>query len=74
MMELNSLEAAKVIGVSHVTIRRYMERGLLKGRMMGISRIARVKPDDLREFADQNGYLFDEAALAEILSQKKARQ
>jgi predicted site-specific integrase-resolvase len=70
-MELTSLEAAEIIGVSYVTVRRYMKRGLLKGRMMGIRQIARIKPDDLRDFAIQNGYIFDEDKLRSIEAEKQ---
>lgn len=68
-MELSSTQAAKIIGVSEPTIRQYVERGLLLGRRMGIRRIVRIKPDDLRVFAMEYGYTFDDDLLRRILSE-----
>lgn len=60
MADVTSTQAAAIIGTSHVTIHRRVDDGLLKGRRQGLNRQIWVNVDDLREFAAQYGYKFDE--------------
>lgn len=68
-MELTSPQAAKIIGVTEVTIRSWVERGALKGKRVGLRRYVRVQVDDLRAFAAQYGYEIDEDKLRDCLSE-----
>lgn len=65
-MELSSPEAAEILGVHELTIRNYVDRGLLKARRMGIRRIVRIEPDDLRSFAKKHDFVFDEEIFRRI--------
>lgn len=65
--ELSSPQAARILGVGELTIRNYIDRGLLIARRMGVRRIVRIRIGELRRFADANGFAFDEDKLREIL-------
>ena len=60
MAEVTSTQAAAIIGTSHMTIHRRVDDGLLPGRRQGLDRQIRVDLDDLRRFAKEYGYRFDE--------------
>lgn len=60
MPDVTSTQAAEIIGVSHMTIHRRVDDGRLPGRRQGLDRQIRVDLDDLREFAQEYGYRFDE--------------
>jgi len=60
MAEVSSTQAAAIIGTSHVTIGRRVKDGSLKGRRQGLNRKIWVNLDDLRQFAAEYGYLFNE--------------
>lgn len=68
-MELTSPQAAEVIGVAEMTIRRYVEQGILPARRVGLRRLIRINVDDLRSLAAQYQFLIDEDKLKEILSE-----
>ena len=60
MADVTSTQAAEIIGTSHMTIHRRVDDGKLPGRRQGLDRQIRVDLDDLRRFAEQFGYRFDE--------------
>ncbi len=60
MPEVTSTQAAAIIGTSYGTIHRRVDDGLLRGRRQGLNRQIWVEIDDLRQFAQQHGYKFDE--------------
>lgn len=60
MAEVTSTQAAAIINISHMTIHRRVDDGLLKGRRQGLDRQIRVDIDDLRQFATEYGYHFNE--------------
>jgi excisionase family DNA binding protein len=68
-MELTSPQAAEVIGVAEATIRNYVERGILPARRVGLRRFIRIDVDNLRRFAVQYGYDFDEEKAQKFLSE-----
>lgn len=64
MPEVSSAEAAKIIGITSQTIRRHIDDQLLSARKQGVRGIVRVDIDDLRKFADEYQYRFDEELAA----------
>lgn len=54
---LTSEEAATALGVSSVSIFRYVEQGELRAARVGKRRMIRIAPADLKKFADQNGIM-----------------
>ena len=64
MAEVSSTQAAAIIGASHVTIGRRVKDGSLKGRRQGMNKKIWVNLDDLRQFAAEYGYLFNEEIAA----------
>lgn len=59
-MELSSTQAAQIMSTTVVTVIAYIDRGLLPARRMGVRRIVRIKPHDLRVFAETYGFAWDE--------------
>lgn len=70
-MELTSPKAAEVIGAAEATIRNYVYRGLLPARRMGIRKMIRIQVTDLRDFATEYGFVFNEEVLKRIESEKQ---
>lgn len=68
-MELTSPQVAKILGVTQVTVRSWVDRGALKGKRVGLRRYVRIRVDDLREFAAQYGYVLDEDKLRDCLNE-----
>ena len=60
MAEVSSTQAAAIIRASHVTIGRRVKDGSLKVRRQGLNKKIWVNLNDLRQFAAENGYLFNE--------------
>lgn len=60
MPEVSGSHAADIIGVDRSTIRRYVDRGLLKARRAGVRNIVRIEIEDLREFAKEQEFRFNE--------------
>lgn len=60
MQELSAINAGRVIGLSHTMIHRYVNRGILPARRVGRMRAIRIRMDDLRKFALDHNYDFDE--------------
>lgn len=69
-MELTTKQAAAVSDASAMTLRNYIDRGLLPARRVGLKRLIRINVDDLRKFASEYGFLVDETAIDNIKSQK----
>lgn len=67
MSDVSGPDAAKIIGVDQSTIRRYIYRGLLKARRAGLRKIIRIDIDDLRNFAENHEYRFDEEAAIQLI-------
>lgn len=66
-MYLSSHDAAELIGVTSQTIRRYVDRDLLPAQKVGLRPLVKIKAADLRTFAVENGYIFDETAYRELV-------
>lgn len=66
MTEVTATQAAEILSISHMTIHRRVDDGTLPARREGMARIIRVDLDDLRLFASQYGYRFDEAKAAKL--------
>lgn len=59
-MEVTSQQAAEILSTSNPTIWRRVEEGLLPARRQGLRREIWIDVDDLRKFAKQQGYRFNE--------------
>ena len=60
MAEFTALQAAHIVGVSRRTILRWCWAGLIQSRQRGRRGDWRIDVDELRRFAAQYGYDFDE--------------
>jgi hypothetical protein len=69
-MELNTYEAAAVIGIGQVSIIRHVKEGRLEARRIGYRGVIRVSVDALRAFAAKYNYDVNE----ELLRQLAARE
>lgn len=54
---LSSEEAAHALGVTSVTIFRYVDQGRLPAKRIGLRRVIQIEPKDLKAFAEQNGIM-----------------
>lgn len=70
MPEVSTTNAAQIIGASHETIRRYVNRGILSARQIGVRGILRIEIDDLRQMADEYQFRFDEDLAREVIAEK----
>lgn len=61
MAEVTAQQAAEILSTSHMTIHRRVDDGTLPARREGMARIVKIEVDDLRRFAKEYGYRFDEA-------------
>lgn len=66
MGELSMTHAAMVVGKSREIVWRWIRKGLLPARKLGIGGHYRIKVDDLRRFAAQYEYDFDEELAAKL--------
>lgn len=66
MRGLSAIQAGKIIGVTHATIHNYVKRGVLLARRVGVRRIIRIDVEDLRKFAEQYQFDFDEQLAREL--------
>lgn len=60
MPEVSSNDAGRIIGVNSETIRRYVDRGILPARRVGLRGALRIEIEDLRKVAREYQYRFDE--------------
>ncbi len=61
MAEVTIAKAAEILDANERTIKRRVDDKLLPARLQGLKRIAYIDLDDLRAFAQEYGYRFDEA-------------
>lgn len=69
MTEVTSSEAGKIIGVTEVTIRSYVDRELLKARRQGLKRKVYINLVDLEAFAKEFDFHFDTEQARQITRQ-----
>lgn len=69
MPEVSSIEAGKIIGRHADSIRRYVRSGQLPARLEGPRGYIWVEIDDLRQFAAEYRFRFDEALARQLTSQ-----
>lgn len=60
MAEVTASQAAEILSTSHMTIHRRVDDGSLQARRQGLARIVKIDVEELRRFAKENGYRFDE--------------
>jgi len=63
MDEVSASDAARIIGVKRSTIHKYVNQGLLVGQHRGFQRRLRIRIDDLRHFAEEHNFVFNESIL-----------
>lgn len=68
MPEVSSTDAAQIVGIGEVTIRRHVYNGRLSARRIGVRKIIRIELDNLQKLADEYQYRFDDE-----LAQKLAK-
>lgn len=59
MKTLSTIEAAKALGLHRVTVHQQCVKGLLPAERQGMRGNFRIKPSDLRKFAEQYNYPLD---------------
>lgn len=62
--EVTASQAADILSISYVTIHRRVDDGALSARRQGLNRMIMIDIEELRRFAKQYGYRFDEAVAA----------
>jgi AICAR transformylase/IMP cyclohydrolase PurH len=60
MATVTATQAAEILSTSHMTIHRRVDDGILPARREGLARIIKIELDDLRKFAKEFGYSFNE--------------
>lgn len=66
MAELTALDAARVVGVHRQSVARWCQDQSIKARKYGLRGDWRIDVDDLRRFAHQYNYDFDEELAAKL--------
>ena len=69
MPEVTAAQAAEIVGISDDSIRNYVDRDLLPARRQGIQRKIFIELDDLKVFASQYDFRFNEDAAEQITRQ-----
>lgn len=69
MPYVSSPAAAKIIGVDESTIRRYVYRGVLTARRVGLRKNIRIDVDELRDLAEKLDYRFNEDVAEENIKE-----
>jgi hypothetical protein len=64
MSEVSAPQAAEILNTSHVTIFRRVEDGMLPARREGVKQRIWIDVSDLRRFAVEQGYRFNEELAA----------
>jgi hypothetical protein len=62
-IEVTASQAAEIISTSYVTIHRRVDDGLLQARRQGLNRMIMIEIEELRRFANEYGYRFNEEAV-----------
>lgn len=65
MAEVTAPQAAEILNTSHPTIFRRVDDGSLPARREGVKREIFIDVDELRQFATQFGYRFNEQKASE---------
>jgi excisionase family DNA binding protein len=60
MARVTSPQAAEILSTTQPTINRWVNEGLLPAERRTLRRLILIDIDDLRRFAQNNGYSFDE--------------
>lgn len=68
MPEVSSTNAARILGIGEVTVRRHVYNERLRARRIGVRQIMRIELEELRRLAKEYQYKFDEE-----LAQKLAK-
>ncbi len=66
MEEVTTAQAAEILNTTQRTIQRRVDDGHLPARRQGLKQAAFISVEDLRVFAAQYGYRFDEAKAREF--------
>ena len=67
MSTVSATEAGRIVGGKpRETVRRWIHQGLLSAEIVGLRRDFRVDLDDLRRFANQYNYPFNEELAAQL--------
>ena len=66
MAEVTTAKAAEILSTTQRTIQRRVDDGTLPARRQGIQQAAYIDLEDLRAFATQYGYRFDDEAAKQI--------
>lgn len=66
MPEVSSTDAAQIVGIGEVTIRRHVYNGRLGARRVGVRKIMRIELEELRRLAQEYQYRFDEELAQEL--------
>ncbi len=60
MAQVTAPQAAEIVSASRVSVVRWVNEGLLPAKRRTMRRIVMIDVDDLRRFAENHGYSFDE--------------
>lgn len=66
MPELKSAQAARIVGVSQVTIWLDVKAGRLPAKLVGRRGVIHIRIDDLRRYAEENRRVFNEKFVQEF--------
>lgn len=66
MQEVSTMDAARIIGTSDTTVRKHVNSGTIAARHEGLRGRIRIELDELRKFADEYQYKFDDALASEL--------
>jgi predicted site-specific integrase-resolvase len=66
MATVTAPQAAEILSTSRVTVFRWVDEGLLPADRMTRRNIIAIDLDNLRRFAKENGYRFNEALAKEL--------
>jgi hypothetical protein len=69
MGEVGITQAGEIVGVNRSTVFYWVDHDQLPARRQGIGRTIRIQIDDLRKFADQYNYRFNEQLAAQFTGQ-----
>lgn len=69
MAEVTTAKAAEILSANQRTIQRRVDDGKLPARKQGLRGIAYISLDDLRAFAQQYGYRYNEELAEESTKQ-----
>jgi excisionase family DNA binding protein len=68
--EVSTYQAASILGTSHNTIWERVREGKLPARRQGERRIIRIDVEQLRRYAQENGYRFNEELARSLASEE----